>query len=114
MGDNNYVADSFQLYTPIIQQKKSLSTLSINAAWFFNIIVMFLVHHYQLLVLMFSWVLCIQIPGFFGILALERAASRLSWCLGRTGKHLFLSDSENGKPPLLLQMANDCEDLKFM
>lgn len=49
-----------------------------------------------------------------GFYTMEKVASRASWLLGRTGKHLFLTDKDNGKPPLLLQMANDCEDLKFM
>lgn len=51
---------------------------------------------------------------FCGILAIEKAATNLSWLLGRTGKHLFLTDTYDGKPPLLLQMVDDCEDLKFM
>ncbi|XP_074354552.1 uncharacterized protein LOC141693370 isoform X1 [Apium graveolens] len=55
-----------------------------------------------------------QIPLFGGILAMEKAAARISWLLGRTGKHLFLTDAYDGKPPLLLQMADDCEDLKFI
>lgn len=36
------------------------------------------------------------------------------WILGRTGKHLFLKDKDNGKPPLLVQMVNDYGDLRFM
>ncbi|KAE8056645.1 hypothetical protein FH972_013394 [Carpinus fangiana] len=55
-----------------------------------------------------------QVPVFCGFYTLEKLASRTSWFLGRTGKHLFLTDNDNGKPPLLLRMANDCEDLKFM
>jgi hypothetical protein len=51
---------------------------------------------------------------FCGFYTLEKVASRTSWFLGRTGKHIFLTDNDNGKPPLLLRMANDCEDLKFM
>lgn len=45
---------------------------------------------------------------------MEKVAARISGILGRTGKHLFLTDTDNGKPPLLLQMVRDCEDLKFM
>lgn len=60
------------------------------------------------------WALQMQIPLFGGILAMEKAAARISWLLGRTGKHLFLTDAYDGKLPLLLQMADDCEDLKFM
>ncbi|EOY15619.1 Alpha/beta-Hydrolases superfamily protein, putative [Theobroma cacao] len=55
-----------------------------------------------------------QIPLLCGSHALEKVAARTSWLLGRTGKHLFLTDGKEGKPPLLLQMVSDCEDLKFM
>lgn len=55
-----------------------------------------------------------QVPLFCGFHSLEKLASRISWILGRTGKHQFLTDTDTGKPPLLLQMAQDCEDLKFM
>ncbi len=55
-----------------------------------------------------------QVPVFCGLYTMEKAASRTSHFLGRSGKHLFLTDKDDGKPPLLLQMANDCEDLKFM
>ncbi|GAA0149489.1 hypothetical protein LIER_08643 [Lithospermum erythrorhizon] len=34
--------------------------------------------------------------------------------INRTGKHLFLTDTDDGKPPLLPRMANDTEDLKFL
>lgn len=51
---------------------------------------------------------------FFGSRYVEKAATRASGLLGKTGKHLFLTDGTNGKPPLLLQMARDSEDLKFM
>ncbi|XP_010939322.1 putative lipase ROG1 [Elaeis guineensis] len=55
-----------------------------------------------------------QIPVLCGSYALEKMAYRISWIIGRTGKHLFLKDKDEGKPPLLLQMVNDCGDLKFM
>ncbi|KAG4157834.1 hypothetical protein ERO13_D02G087400v2 [Gossypium hirsutum] len=55
-----------------------------------------------------------QVPLFRGSRALEKFAARISWLLGRTGKHLFLTDGKDGKPPLLLRMVNDCEDLKFI
>lgn len=38
----------------------------------------------------------------------------MSWCLGKTGKHLFLADGDDGKPPLLLRMVSDRRNLKFM
>ncbi|KAL8165976.1 hypothetical protein V2J09_007475 [Rumex salicifolius] len=55
-----------------------------------------------------------QVPLFCGLKNLEKLARRSSWLLGRTGKHLFLTDSENEKPPLLLQMSSDFEDLPFI
>ncbi|XVE70261.1 hypothetical protein DITRI_Ditri10aG0058200 [Diplodiscus trichospermus] len=55
-----------------------------------------------------------QVPLFCGSYAVEKIAAHTSWFLGRTGKHLFLTDRKNGKPPLLLRMVSDCEDLKFM
>ncbi|KAH9755937.1 DUF676 domain-containing protein [Citrus sinensis] len=55
-----------------------------------------------------------QVPVFCGFYTLEKVAARGSWLLGRTGKHLFLTDRNEGKPPLLLRMVSDCEDLKFL
>ncbi|KAK3029127.1 hypothetical protein RJ639_038832 [Escallonia herrerae] len=55
-----------------------------------------------------------QVPVFCGFYTMEKVASRTSWFLGRTGKNLFLTDTDGGKPPLLLQMVSDCEDLQFM
>ncbi|XP_010458329.1 PREDICTED: putative lipase YOR059C [Camelina sativa] len=55
-----------------------------------------------------------QVPLFSGSHTLERLATRMSWCLGNTGKHLFLADSDDGKPPLLLRMVSDSRDLKFI
>ncbi|KAK7351516.1 hypothetical protein VNO77_11036 [Canavalia gladiata] len=55
-----------------------------------------------------------QVPIFCGFYSLEKAISRVAWFFGKTGKHLFLTDGNNGKPPLLLQMVRDSEDMKFM
>lgn len=56
-----------------------------------------------------------QLPFLCGLPFLERRASQTAhWIVGRTGKHLFLTDNDEGQPPLLLQMVNDSEDLKFM
>ncbi|XP_011074317.1 uncharacterized protein LOC105159074 [Sesamum indicum] len=55
-----------------------------------------------------------QVPVFCGFYSMEKVASRASWLLGRTGRHLFLSDCDEGKPPLLLRMSSDSEDLKFI
>lgn len=56
----------------------------------------------------------LQVPMFGGSYVVEKAASTAAGILGRSGKHLFLTDNPGGKPPLLLQMSRDCEDLKFM
>ncbi|MFS7913295.1 putative alpha/Beta hydrolase [Helianthus anomalus] len=55
-----------------------------------------------------------QVPMFGGSNTVEKVANQISWVLGRTGRHLFLTDKAHGQPPLLLQMVNDCEDLKFL
>ncbi|VFQ75173.1 unnamed protein product [Cuscuta campestris] len=55
-----------------------------------------------------------QVPAFCGLYSMEKAASRASWMLGRTGRHLFLTDNNKGKDPLLVQMATDSEDLPFI
>lgn len=68
----------------------------------------------------FFWVLdyllvfIFQVPVFCGFQPLEKVAARTSWCLGRSGRHLFLTDRDKGKPPLLIQMVNDTEDLNFL
>lgn len=55
-----------------------------------------------------------QVPLFCGSHTLETVARKASWFLGRSGRHLFLTDNDNGKPPLLFRMVNDCEGLPFM
>uniref|UniRef100_J3LSE8 DUF676 domain-containing protein n=1 Tax=Oryza brachyantha TaxID=4533 RepID=J3LSE8_ORYBR len=55
-----------------------------------------------------------QIPLLRGSYKLEKMAYRLSWIAGRSGKHLFLKDTEDGKPPLLLQMVTDYGGLHFI
>ncbi|KAL6984993.1 hypothetical protein U1Q18_018374 [Sarracenia purpurea var. burkii] len=56
-----------------------------------------------------------QLPLLCGFPFLESRASQTAhWIAGRSGKHLFLTDKDEGKPPLLLQMVNDSDDLKFM
>ncbi|KAK1276015.1 hypothetical protein QJS04_geneDACA003977 [Acorus gramineus] len=56
-----------------------------------------------------------QLPFLCGLPFLERRASQTAHLIvGRTGKHLFLTDNDDGKPPLLLQMVDDHNDLKFM
>ncbi|XP_050216999.1 uncharacterized protein LOC126667906 isoform X2 [Mercurialis annua] len=56
-----------------------------------------------------------QLPFLCGLSFLERRACQTAHLIvGRTGKHLFLTDNDDGKPPLLLQMVNDSNDLKFI
>ncbi|XP_061993044.1 uncharacterized protein LOC133710919 [Rosa rugosa] len=56
-----------------------------------------------------------QLPFLCGLPFLERRASQAAhFIAGRSGKHLFLTDKDDGKPPLLLRMVNDSDDLKFV
>ncbi|ONK69643.1 uncharacterized protein A4U43_C05F25220 [Asparagus officinalis] len=55
-----------------------------------------------------------QLPILCGLPFLERRASETAHLIvGRTGKHLFLTDADEGQPPLLLRMVDDCDDIKF-
>ena len=56
-----------------------------------------------------------QVPFLFGFTAIEKVAFHvIHWIFGRTGKHLFLSDCDEGDLPLLLRMVDDSHDLYFM
>ncbi|GFY80670.1 alpha/beta-Hydrolases superfamily protein [Actinidia rufa] len=56
-----------------------------------------------------------QLPFLCGLPFLERSAPQTAHLIvGRSGKHLFLTDNDEGKPPLLVQMVNDSNDVKFM
>ncbi|XP_078438128.1 alpha/beta-Hydrolases superfamily protein isoform X2 [Wolffia australiana] len=56
-----------------------------------------------------------QVPFLFGVSALERLACLVIHLIfRRTGKHLFLTDNDEGRPPLLLQMIDDSLDIFFM
>ncbi|KAL8493254.1 hypothetical protein ACS0TY_024465 [Phlomoides rotata] len=56
-----------------------------------------------------------QLPLLCGLPFLEKSASQTAHLIaGRSGKHLFLTDNDDGKPPLLLRMVNDSDDLHFM
>ncbi|XP_023535758.1 putative lipase ROG1 [Cucurbita pepo subsp. pepo] len=55
-----------------------------------------------------------QVPMCCGFYALEKVAICTSYLFGRTGRHLFLLDKDSGNCPLLLHMAGDHEDLKFL
>lgn len=57
----------------------------------------------------------IQLPFLLGVNILEKLAAPMAPIfVGRTGSQLFLTDGKPNKPPLLLQMASDCEDGKFL
>ncbi|CAH9121970.1 unnamed protein product [Cuscuta epithymum] len=56
-----------------------------------------------------------QLPFLFGLSILEKLAAPMAPIfIGQTGSQLFLTDEEPEKPPLLLRMASDCEDGKFI
>eukprot|EP00252_Welwitschia_mirabilis_P015956 TRINITY_DN3537_c0_g1_i3.p1 TRINITY_DN3537_c0_g1~~TRINITY_DN3537_c0_g1_i3.p1 ORF type:complete len:356 (-),score=78.96 TRINITY_DN3537_c0_g1_i3:479-1546(-) len=56
-----------------------------------------------------------QVPILCGLPILEKIASLyVHLVIGRTGSHLFLTDVDDGKPPLLLRMVKDYEGLYFM
>lgn len=56
-----------------------------------------------------------QLPLLCGLPFLERTAPQTAhWIAGRSGKHLFLTDDDDGRPPLLLRMVNDSQDIRFM
>ncbi|KAK4766601.1 hypothetical protein SAY87_008243 [Trapa incisa] len=56
-----------------------------------------------------------QVPFLFGVTAFEKAASCvIHWIFRRTGRHLFLTDDDEGKPPLLRRMIEDNEECHFM
>ncbi|XP_019157419.1 PREDICTED: uncharacterized protein LOC109153985 [Ipomoea nil] len=56
-----------------------------------------------------------QLPFLLGVNILEKLAAPMAPIfVGRTGSQLFLTDGKPNKPPLLLQMASDCEDGKFL
>ncbi|CAH2034252.1 unnamed protein product [Thlaspi arvense] len=56
-----------------------------------------------------------QLPFLLGVPILEKLAAPIApFFVGRTGSQLFLTDGKADKPPLLLRMASDGEDLKFL
>ncbi|KAL8191497.1 hypothetical protein R6Q57_028228 [Mikania cordata] len=56
-----------------------------------------------------------QLPLLCGVPFLERSASQTAhWIAGRSGKHLFLTDTDDGELPLLIRMVNDSKDIKFI
>ncbi|RDX66553.1 hypothetical protein CR513_54666 [Mucuna pruriens] len=56
-----------------------------------------------------------QLPFLLGVPILEKLAAPIApFFVGQTGSQLFLTDGKPDKPPLLLRMASDCEDGKFL
>ncbi|KAM7500705.1 hypothetical protein LguiA_025119 [Lonicera macranthoides] len=56
-----------------------------------------------------------QLPFLLGVPVLEKLAAPIAPIfVGRTGSQLFLTDGKPNKPPLLLRMASDSEDGKFI
>ncbi|XP_028756058.1 uncharacterized protein LOC114758931 isoform X2 [Neltuma alba] len=56
-----------------------------------------------------------QLPFLLGVPILEKLAAPIAPIfVGRTGSQLFLTDGKPNRPPLLLRMASDCEDGKFI
>ncbi|KAL0535007.1 hypothetical protein IC582_029317 [Cucumis melo] len=56
-----------------------------------------------------------QLPFLLGVPLLEKLAAPIApIVVGRTGSQLFLTDGKPDKPPLLLRMASDCDEGKFI
>eukprot|EP01018_Ginkgo_biloba_P000016 Gb_11312 [translate_table: standard] len=56
-----------------------------------------------------------QLPFLLGVPLLEKLAPPLApYVVRRTGRQLFLTDGKASRPPLLLRMASDCKDGKFI
>ncbi|KAK4440044.1 putative lipase ROG1 [Sesamum alatum] len=56
-----------------------------------------------------------QLPFLLGVPFLEKLAAPMAPIFtGQTGSQLFLTDGNPDKPPLLLRMATDCDDGKFI
>ncbi|XP_059280506.1 lipid droplet phospholipase 1-like [Lycium ferocissimum] len=56
-----------------------------------------------------------QLPFLLGVPILEKLAAPIAPIfVGKTGSQLFLTDGKPNKPPLLLRMASDCDDGKFI
>lgn len=60
-----------------------------------------------------NWLL--QVPFLFGVPAIEKLASVVIHLIfRRTGRHLFMNDEDEGRPPLLKRMIADYGDCYFM
>ncbi|KDO52571.1 lipid droplet phospholipase 1 isoform X2 [Citrus sinensis] len=56
-----------------------------------------------------------QVPFLFGVTAFEKAANFVIHLIfRRTGRHLFLNDNDEGRPPLLRRMVEDEDENYFM
>ena len=57
----------------------------------------------------------LQVPFLFGVPAFEKVASCVIHLIfRRTGRHLFLTDADEGNPPLLKRMLEDHDNCYFM
>ena len=66
-------------------------------------------------IVLFLQLLWFQVPFLFGVPAFEKAAGLfIHWIFRRTGRHLFLTDHVDGKPPLLKRLVEDDGDCHFM
>lgn len=70
---------------------------------------------YLMWIALFLQLLWFQVPFLFGVPAFEKAAGLfIHWIFRRTGRHLFLTDDVEGKPPLLKRLVEDDGDYNFM
>ena len=54
-------------------------------------------------------------PFLFGVTAFEKAANFVIHLIfRRTGRHLFLNDNDEGRPPLIRRMLEDEDENYFM
>lgn len=56
-----------------------------------------------------------QVPFLFGVTAFEKVANCVIHLIfRRTGRHLFMNDDDEGKPPLLKRLLEDNEEGCFL
>lgn len=56
-----------------------------------------------------------QLPFLLGLAPFEKIAPLVAhWFVGKTGRHLFLTDGDSNHLPLLRRMVTDCDEGKFM
>ncbi|KAG0614128.1 hypothetical protein M758_6G152600 [Ceratodon purpureus] len=56
-----------------------------------------------------------QLPFLLGLAPFEKIAPLVAhWFVGKTGRHLFLTDGDSNHLPLLRRMVTDCDEGKFI